>query len=335
MLHQFYMRSPNVPHAFLWGFLELKTLQPLHGMNAVLTCSTKEDKVAVWVYGISEQGAIIWSVRTSMFRLPGGQAEFEKEIAGRRVKKTGFPLPGNKEFEPALLAPPTVPATWDHAAFQTCGDEHRTIIHEYAGGHHAMYIQYMLPRDAILDHPMFQWFTENFQIKEDVWHIQLPSESRTTRPVKETTDEPLGVDIRQEIAASVARACAYLQLPPGQKSPEAAQQAIFEAVQRVIGSTKTLPPKAVQDMAIELGSLWGQSICDALGWEWCCVKQEEGKVFAVASVDRSHYVAPMHFLQRQLEQRGETADNTTLLLFNMIKAGETPPANAREYQMLN
>ena len=95
-----------------------------------------------------------------------------------------------------------------------------------------------------------------------------------------------------------------------------------------------MKPEAQQDHAIALGCLWGQTVCDALGWEWCLVKKGDAKIFSVASPNRSHFVPPMQFLQDQIRRRGADAEITTLLLFNVLVAGDLPPARARDLHPL-
>jgi hypothetical protein len=113
------------------------------------------------------------------------------------------------------------------------------------------------------------------------------------------------------------------------------QQAIYEAVDRVIASPKRLASRRVEDLAIDLGCLWGQTVCDAKGWTWCALNMESGKKsYVVGDPKRSHVVAPMDFLLRMLRKRGENAENTTLLLYNMIMAGELEKGVSKSYRVV-
>ena len=71
-----------------------------------------------------------------------------------------------------------------------------------------------------------------------------------------------------------------------------------------------------------------------MGWEWCAVKHRDTEALSIASPNRSHFVQPLHFIQGQLERRGPNAEITSLLLFNMLKAGDLPRATAKTYQLL-
>jgi hypothetical protein len=71
---------------------------------------------------------------------------------------------------------------------------------------------------------------------------------------------------------------------------------------------------------VNLGCVWGQTVCDSLkGWEWCYATVDGDDFFAVAAPDRSLLVAPMNFIFEQLKKRLPD-ENTSMLAFNMLLA---------------
>ena len=82
---------------------------------------------------------------------------------------------------------------------------------------------------------------------------------------------------------------------------------------------KKLKKDAVLDLAVNLGCLWGQTVCDELGWEWCCLMLGDGReTYVIVTPNRSHIVSPMDFVLEQLQKR-LPEENTSMLLFNMLK----------------
>jgi hypothetical protein len=73
----------------------------------------------------------------------------------------------------------------------------------------------------------------------------------------------------------------------------------------------------LEQAAYALGTLWGDEIRRACGWEWVYLQTGEGfEGWAVASPNRSHVCFPHHFVFGKLQD--VQSDNTVALLFNMI-----------------
>jgi hypothetical protein len=147
------------------------------------------------------------------------------------------------------------------------------------------------------------------------------------------SDEPLNEGVSKEIRDCAAEARRELKLDGQNVPPEAIQKAIYEKLQQ-LAVGEPLTNQDAESWTICLGSLWGQAICDAIGWEWCAVKHGEMKVFSIVKPDRSHFIQPLHFMKRQLAQRGPEAEITSLLLFNMLKDGLLPPSQPGQYYPL-
>jgi hypothetical protein len=54
--------------------------------------------------------------------------------------------------------------------------------------------------------------------------------------------------------------------------------------------------------------------------------------YGVVSPPRSHVVFPLHYMQELLSD--SERDQTSLLLYNMLKAGSLPPVSPGEYRVL-
>ena len=149
------------------------------------------------------------------------------------------------------------------------------------------------------------------------------------RKTTKNSDRPLQADEAGEIRACIGRAYAHLKLKPN-ASAIRVQEAIGDAINAVTLGKKKLPKKAREDFAFDLGCLWGQTVCDALGWQWCVATVDGDEFVGVASKNRSHIVPVLNFICTQIEKRSPE-DNTSLLLFNMLKAGSFGKAKPGSY----
>src|SRR4051794_2123106 len=92
------------------------------------------------------------------------------------------------------------------------------------------------------------------------------------------SDRPLTAAEAKDIRLSVARGYKHLKLKPD-TSAEKVQEAICAAIDAINLGKKKATAKVVEDMGINLGCLWGQTICDKLGWEWCYMTAHGGESF--------------------------------------------------------
>jgi hypothetical protein len=145
-----------------------------------------------------------------------------------------------------------------------------------------------------------------------------------------TSDRPLDEGERRDIRLSIARGYKHLKLAP-KSSTASTQRAIRSAVDAIVLGRNKPRQNAVTDLAVNLGCLWGQTVCDELKWEWCRVKFADGReAYAIVPPDRSHMVLPMDFIHRQLRKR-PPEENTSMLLFNMLKGKKFGRAKPRSY----
>jgi hypothetical protein len=148
-----------------------------------------------------------------------------------------------------------------------------------------------------------------------------------TKP--KNSDRPLTAAEAKDIRLSIARGYKHLKLNP-HTSAEKVQEAICAAIDAVCLGKKKATAKTVEDMGLNLGCLWGHTICDKLGWDWCYMTAHGDEGFAIVPPDRSYAIEPMSYVFTQLHRR-PPEDNTSLLLFNMVVGGSLEKAKRGAY----
>ena len=143
------------------------------------------------------------------------------------------------------------------------------------------------------------------------------------------SDWPLIATEEKDIRLSVTRGYKQLKLKPDSDA-EIVQEAICLAIDDICLGKKKATAKMIEDMGINLGCLWGQTICDKLGWEWRYLTAHGSVSFAIVPPDRSYALQPMNFVFTQLHKR-EPDDNTSLLVFNMVVGGALPKQKRGAY----
>jgi len=146
---------------------------------------------------------------------------------------------------------------------------------------------------------------------------------------QKNSDRPLTAAEAKDIRQSVARGYKFLKLKP-ETPVEKVQEAICKAIDAVCLGKKKATPKLVEDMGLNLGCLWGQTVCEKLGWEWCYLMAHGDEGFAVVPPDRSYAIEPMNLVFTQLHKR-QPEDNTSLLVFNMVVGGALEKQKPRAY----
>lgn len=150
-----------------------------------------------------------------------------------------------------------------------------------------------------------------------------------TKPAK-NSDRPLKPAEEKGVRAAIAEGYKHLKLDPATATSEQVQEALYKEVDRINLARKKMSAQAIEDLAINLGCLWGQTVCDEIGWEWCFATIGDEQVIGIAPPDRSYLIAPMGFVQTQLEKR-PPEDNTSRLLFNMVVGGSLKKVKAGSY----
>lgn len=113
------------------------------------------------------------------------------------------------------------------------------------------------------------------------------------------------------------------------RTPEQIQEWVHQEIARLQASED--PNEVKKERAFVLAIAWGDSLVETLGWEWVMLMAESGKkTLAVADPIRSHAVPVMGFFSKLISSK--EADNTSLLLFNMIRSksfGEAKPGQLK------
>jgi len=154
---------------------------------------------------------------------------------------------------------------------------------------------------------------------------------RLFKRLKGPTDRPLTESEQREVK-NYCRDAIELVGVGHKASPDEMQSEIYDYINAYRESA--LSPEEGVDMALAIGCLWGFATCRQLKWQWAFVEQDgDGGFYAIVSPGREYVVYPMLFVQKLLTN--PAADQTSLLLYNMLKAGKLPPTPERSYLVLS
>lgn len=258
-------------------------------------------------------------VSIRMFRLPDGEREFQRQIeffGHKRRKRTK--LPEGVPFDDSVLRL-SFPASWTHQAFARSA---RDFIHTYHNDQLAMLIRLRGEEGNILDNPLLQGIQKNLRFVEEQWITEALKSRPRRSAVRKTTVQNLDAETQGEIDDAILNAREYLTLGKKRK-PETITVAIYSAIEEVRNTKVSAEEK--RELAIDLGALWGQTVCQAAGWKWKLVPDDDGDpIPAVCRPRARHVVAPISLMYDWLKNK--RSENTSLLLFNMIVAKKLPPA---------
>lgn len=108
----------------------------------------------------------------------------------------------------------------------------------------------------------------------------------------------------------------------------------MRAIDELVGRLRADSPggERAAELARALGSLLGQQWCSEFGWEWRLVSLPGFESYGVVPSD-SRYV---YFAIKDIYDLliSETDELNLLLLFNMVAAGNLPPASGHEHVSL-
>jgi hypothetical protein len=110
-------------------------------------------------------------------------------------------------------------------------------------------------------------------------------------------------------------------------SPTADPVELATAVEQAIVFFRKQPGSLSEEQVAGLGVLWGKAVSQATGWTWAQVLEGETKLTCLVAQDHAHVCAPLAFVREQLEA---TTPCTALVLFNIIREGNLPPAEMEE-----
>jgi hypothetical protein len=161
----------------------------------------------------------------------------------------------------------------------------------------------------------------------------IASSSHARNAQMHNTDRPLTHDEQQEIGSYVTFALRGLGAQADKEPPEELQNQLRMAIDEFRLWDEERRAANLDKASLCMGCLWGQTLCDGCGWEWASVSLgSEWENYGVVSPNRSHVVFPLQFARELL--RDPERDQTSLLLHNMVKAANLPPADPGSYQVI-
>lgn len=327
-MKQIIMDSVRLVTPVRYGFLELAHADELPLAETVVSAEKDELSLALWG-NTPAPWHHISLVSIQQYRLPGGQSEFDRlrtHFAEDRKKRAR--LPDGVPYDLATtLALHDVPAGWEHDGF-ACSS--RDFIHLYTSKNRALLIRFLGKKGTILDNPLLSAVAANLRIVPKQWITAFPETEPDPNAEPAIRELPLGEEVKAELISATARAREQLGLKPREK-PIVVIEAIGQAVDEM-RNRKRVSADSKQEAAIEFGALWGDALVAAKKWQWCALEQNGHTFYAVASPKRSHAVDPMSFVLKLLASK--RADNTVILLFNMIVGNNMPESPANGFCML-
>jgi hypothetical protein len=141
-------------------------------------------------------------------------------------------------------------------------------------------------------------------------------------------ERPLTLELQEESQELAKDGAGLLQL-----YSEDDPAVLVAAIDEHINATRPLAGDALLDEAVALGCLWGTQVCRALDWEW--VQLDDGRLephYAIVSPDRAFAILPTSYIRGLLADAER--DNTALLLYNMLVAGNVPSSVPKSYYLL-
>jgi hypothetical protein len=144
-------------------------------------------------------------------------------------------------------------------------------------------------------------------------------------------ERELSAEERQEIDALLPQGWQLAGLDP-HTGPAAG--AVVRAVNDLVGQLRkdALSQERAAELALTLGCLLGQQWCREFGWEWRYVSIGTFQGYGVVPAGGRFVYFAMHDVHELLVS--QTAELNLRLLFNLVAAGDLPPASDREYVSL-
>lgn len=138
--------------------------------------------------------------------------------------------------------------------------------------------------------------------------------------------EPLPAEVFAELAAALPFGAALTNVAPTAEPVELAT-----AVDNAVVFFRKQPGSLTDDQIKGLGVLWGKAVSQATGWTWAQLIEGDSKLTCLVAQDHAHVCAPLAFIREQLEATGASPPAcTALVLFNIIREGNLPPAEMEE-----
>jgi hypothetical protein len=139
------------------------------------------------------------------------------------------------------------------------------------------------------------------------------------------TSRPLTAEERKEIADWVASGLRGLTLEGGSGVNDELQGILRLVIDKFRRWDAAQREAKLEMTSLCIGCLWGQTICDQVGWEWAKVRLgADWEGYGIVSPTKSHVVFPLHFVRDLLSD--PERDQTSRALYNLLKARKLPPS---------
>lgn len=312
---EYSLKDCHFPAELTVGFVRIANADKLPLAEARVRVETDEAVILLkWEDPSTQEWAM---VVIYMFRLPGGEKEFKRVCASFGERKQRIRLPEGVPFRPEHNAFTSIPVSWTHDAWAESKYELR---HTYQQDDLAIFARWSGTRAAMITHPLLAMVRENVHIVEDQWEMTLPEVIPNPGTTQELTSCPIDDALRDEIRASASRARRHLRL-----HTEAPFGAVPPAIRWFLEQAgNSVDEKA---LAIDLGALWGESLCLATGWQWRSLQRAAASIATViCSPGNRHFVDPIRTLHAALRSKTNSGGHHQELLFSLICAGNLPAA---------
>ena|ERR1700720_1013473 len=149
-------------------------------------------------------------------------------------------------------------------------------------------------------------------------------------PLKESkiSTKPFDAEDAAGIDQIAEGALRLLKLKPS-SSAATKMNKIAEFIDEHLHKNKESGDQSLIGLASQLACLYGNILRDEMGWDWWTVKENGGEFLGIGPADRTVVLTPVGYIYSQMTAPA-TGDNTSMLLFNMIRAGNLPKGRPGE-----
>jgi len=162
---------------------------------------------------------------------------------------------------------------------------------------------------------------------------KAPSTSIETEPKPQahtTSARPLSTKALKALNEGVLAGEKLLDVSLALNAPDEIQSCIQERIESFRSKQASINQANIA--TVSLATLWGQVLCDSLGWQWAMIRDHTGEAAGLVSPDGAYVVMvhPCFYNLLAHSRRGPTS----LELYQMIKTGDLPPSKPNSYLVL-
>ena len=160
-------REANAPDSFCAGCIRLGNIKTMQ--MAFSGIAYPQHTLTAYLFGKEEGGAFEGpQVFLHAFRLPEGEAEFQREMRCYEADRRAFKLERGHQFHDGFLTPRHVMPDFNHQAFQVRdGPTRRRIVHVYRAEGEAAIVVFSLNSARFASNSFFAKVCNNLKITHD------------------------------------------------------------------------------------------------------------------------------------------------------------------------